>query len=331
MNMDLRSNPFNDAWAAFSDNKEPWRRILVDSIGEIKVFGTLSSPDNSEAVLVTSPVLCSYSGDLPSGKGFNVSLCELDGTNHLLIAKNSGADISLFSTMVFDVFSSLKTPSVLPESALIDRMMIRIKSWQEFMRKGSSKLSKEYELGLIGELQCIIDMIRLVSNAEDVICHWVGPFRGVQDFIFDMGAVEVKTTSSAESFHAKINSLEQLDEFFISPIYLFGYRIQERSNGLTLNDFVDSVRELLMSDQGSLNKFNSSVIAAGYLDEHKNEYKRQFERVEVLIWKMGPEFPKLSSTNTHSAVVKATYSIDLNQITHDETLIDEVLATLGVK
>ena len=174
-------------------------------------------------------------------------------------------------------------------------------------------------------------MIKLGANIEDVIYHWVGPFRGVQDFVFDLGAVEVKTSSLPESFHAKINSLEQLDEFYISPIYLFAYRIQERSNGLTLNNFVDNVRKLLISDQPSLNKFNSSVIAAGYLDEHKNEYKRRFEKTEVLIWKVGPEFPKLTSTNSHSAVVRAKYSLDLNKISSDETLIDDVLVTLGVK
>ena len=329
--MDPQSNPFQDAWAAFSDKSEPWRRILIESVGEIKIFGTLASPNNNEAVLITSPSLSSYAEKLPSGQGFEVKLYELDGVKNLLIEKKNGADLSLFSTMVFDVFSSLKSPKLLPESALIDRMMLRIKSWQEFMKKGSKKLSYEHELGLIGELQCIQDMFLLGSRKEDVISHWVGPYRGVQDFIFDVGALEVKTTVSPEAFKAKINSLEQLDDFFISPIFLFGYRFQQSPKGLTLNDFVDGVRKIISVDESSLNKFNSSLIAAGYLSEHRKDYTRQFKYVERLIWNIDSEFPKLTSTNTHPAVVRATYSIDLIQVVHNDIVLDDVLVKLGVK
>ena len=331
MNMDPQSNPFEDAWAAFSDKGDPWRRILIESIGEIKVFGTLASPNNNESVLISSPSLSSYAEKLPSGQGFDVILHELSGVKHLLIEKKNGADLSLFTAMVFDVFSTLKSPKLMPESALIDRMMLRIKSWQEFMKKGSKKLSNEQELGLIGELQCIQDMIRLGSCAEDVINHWTGPFRGVQDFIFDIGAVEVKTTASPEAFKAVIHSLEQLDDFFISPIFLFGYRVQESAKGRTLNDFVSGVREILTYDESSLNKFNSSLIASGYLGEHKKEYKKQFKRIELLIWKIDSDFPKLSSNNTDPAIVKARYTIDLNQIPRGDVVLDDVLTTLGVK
>jgi hypothetical protein len=297
----------------------------------MKIYGTLANAGSNEAVLIASPTLADYPDALPSGKGFNVRLHLLDEVTYLLIEKKNGADVSLFSAMIFDVFSSLKSPDLLPERALVDRMMLRVKAWQEFMKKGSARLSTEYELGLIGELQCISDMLLLGSNAEEIVNRWLGPFRGVQDFIFEIGAIEVKSTASPDSFVSKINSLEQLDEFLISPLYLLGYRLRETSNGATLNDNVETVRKLLANDEAILNKFNSSILASGYLDQHKPEYITKYEKVELLIWKIGPEFPKISSTNTHSSVVKATYSIDLNQIPRDDIIIDRMLVSLGVK
>jgi hypothetical protein len=249
---------------------------------------------------------------------------------NLLIEKKSGADLSLFSTMVLDVCLSLHSCSSLPEAVLINQMMLRIKSWQDFMERGTTKLSPQSELGLIGELSCIKDMINLGGDCELIIEKWVGPLRAVQDFMFDVGVIEVKTTTSPDFFDAKINSLDQLDETIVSPLFLLGYRLVESTDGVSINDYVNKNRGLLINFPEFLHKFNSRLVAAGYLDNHSAQYTRKFVCQELLIWEVDSVFPKLSKSNTPQAIFKANYRIHLEEIPRSDIHLSDILVRLGV-
>ena len=87
----------------------------------------------------------------------------------------------------------------------------RYAAWLKLLQhKNSALLGVAAQKGLIGELLYLKDRIERGMPVADALAGWVGPEGADQDFVYEDGWHEIKTTG-AESAKVTISSAEQLD------------------------------------------------------------------------------------------------------------------------
>jgi hypothetical protein len=79
----------------------------------------------------------------------------LANINGLQSFRQSAGNLELFATVVTDVCGLIDSSDSYPEELLYQRLLGRVRGWQEFMRRGREGLSVEAELGLVGEI-CLL-------------------------------------------------------------------------------------------------------------------------------------------------------------------------------
>lgn len=334
--MARQNNELLLAWSSISneESKPGWRAISLASAGKLKLRAGRRFPENAEAVMIGFPTKrLGEAEKLPEGQGFAVERAELEDKDHLWLAltRKSGGSAEIFSTMVCDVIEALDGAVAIgaDESKLMRVFIGRVASWQEFMRRGTQTLSSESEIGLIGELLILKEIIDAGVSSFVAIESWIGPIDGVQDFEIGTGALEVKSTISASSFLAKIGSLEQLDDSFRQPLFLVGVRLTQSLNGQNLPELVKAIRGKLDSNSEPDGLFTDRLISGGYHDYHAERYTRRFELREIILLEVSSKFPRLISGNVSLGVIKATYEIDIEKVPSVNLHLTDVLKILG--
>ena len=334
--MARQSNELLLAWSSMSREElgTGWQAISLVSAGQLKLMAGRRFPENAEAVLVGFPSK-SLGGPekLPEGQGFAVERVDLEDTEHLWLAltRKSGGIEEFFKIMVNDVIGALDLAAVYgaDETKLMKTFIGRVSSWQEFMRKGTHSLSPESEIGLIGELVVLQEIINAGVYSVVAIESWVGPLDGVQDFEIGTGTLEVKSTVSTSGFLAKIGSLNQLDDSFRQPLFIAGIRLVQTANGQTLPDIIRKIRCELENRSESDGLLTDRLLAGGYIDAHAEHYTRKFNLAEMLLLEVSNTFPRLISGNVPLGIIKALYEIDIEKVEGENLCMAEVLMKLG--
>lgn len=304
-------------WASLRSSADTsgWRGMPLVALGACDVRSALHFPGGEEALLVGFSGQATPSASLlPQGVGFAVERVdqEDDGKAWLALTRNIHASLELFETMVGDIVSALADARTTDETRLMAVFLGRIRAWQEFMRKGSQGLGQEAEVGLVGELVVLCEILSAGVPAEVALAGWIGPLDGPQDFHLGAGALEVKATVSASSFLARFGSLQQLDDSHRSPIHVAAVRLRASEAGRNLPAFVDATRRVAATDPEAQRLLEERLLAAGYRDVQADRYFRRFVVVECRTIEVGMEFPRLTAGTVPSGLVWATYEVNLD-------------------
>ena len=332
-----QSNELFLAWSSLigSEHNEGWRTISLEPCGPLEVKAGRRTPENLETVLIKFPSSSFLPQQkFPEGVGFSIEIIELDSDNHswLTLSRKSAGSIELFTSMVCDVLGALDGISVtcLDQPRLAQHCLNRISAWQEFMKKGVQGLTPEEEVGLIGELHVFAKLISEKLPLSILAEGWLGPVDGQQDFVIGTGAIEVKTTLSSTGFLAKVGSLEQLDDGLRAPLFVAGIRLVQSKSGQGLSGLVHTIFKFLDVDVGAKILFSERLLAAGYFEAHSSRYTRGFDVSEFKLFKVDEGFPRLIHGNVPLGVKKASYEIDLDQLSVNGPQLPEVLLELGI-
>ncbi len=332
-----QSNELILAWSSLIgvEPNEGWRTISLEPCGPLEVKAGRRTPENLETVLIkfhSSSFLPQQK--FPDGVGFSIEIIELDSDNQswLTLSRKSAGSIELFTLMVCDVLGALDGVSVtcLDEPRLAQHCLNRVSAWQDFMKKGVQGLTPEEEVGLVGELHVFAKLISENLSPRMLAEGWLGPINGPQDFVIGTGAIEVKTTLSSTGFIAKVGSLEQLDDGLRAPLFVAGLRLAQSKSGQRLSAVVNTIFKLLDADVGAKILFSERLLAAGYFEAHSSRYTREFDVSEFKFFKVDEGFPRLIHGNVPLGVKKASYEIDLDQLSINGTPLHEVLLELGI-
>jgi hypothetical protein len=318
----------NIAWKALSsqpDNVE-WAMIPIMQPGVFTAHAARRFPGDLEALAIDFPGSnISYSRRLPEGGGFEVvrpstSGIADNGSAIALVRHPTGA-LEIFTVMATDILTLLDRNRELPASILVNRFLERVVAWQLFMQPPrNGPLSIEAQTGLFGELVFLDKLLHRGMPCQLAVDAWDGPLRGAQDYRVNGGGVEVKTSTATEGFVAKIQSLEQLDDGDISPIFLVALRLGETTAGFALPELVRVLRSRMLAD-GIRSMFDRKLMAAGYHDDHAESYDRCLTVTETRIYKVGLGFPRLFRGNIAHAIRRASYEIDIDGL--DVNLVTE--------
>lgn len=330
------NNEFLMAWSSLSGagQNDGWQTISIAPAGPLELRAGRSAPDNAEAMLVGFPVSTSALQEkLPEGQGFVVQRVKSPDNDMLWLAltRKAAGSQELFTDMVCNVSGALDDAvAASADFAKLLRTFIgRVGAWQEFMRRGSQVLGAEAEIGLVGEIATLLDVIQAGVSASIAVEGWLGPLDGVQDFELGIGALEVKSTLSSKGFNAYIGSLEQLDNSVRQPLFVVGKRLHQVAEGLGLPDLVAATRLAIRDDPAAVSALADRLIAAGYFDAHADRYSRRFTVVNTLVLEVSEEFPRLTIGRVPIGVTKAAYNIDLDMVPGNRVDVAIALGKMG--
>lgn len=326
------------AWRALSrdSSSEGWSTIDVGDGLSIPARAGRHFPGNEEALLFSfSAELIPSADRMPSGKGFIVGGAQLSpgevaGRSWLAIRRMQSGSPDLFSRMAADLLDVLGRLEGASEPLLVKTLMQRVRAWQDFMSRSSmEKLSNEEEIGLVGELQLLRELLQSGAEPALVVNAWQGPLDGIHDFLSSTSAIEVKATLASGGFKVRISSLEQLDSLVFENIHLFAVRLVLDEKGMTLPEYISSVYDLV--GPSDIPDLESRILAAGFRFGTEDLYTRKFSVEERLMFGVGPDFPRLSRANVPVQVIEANYVLDIDQMRNTAVDIGGVIEKFGVQ
>ncbi len=313
---------FLTAWRALQgfDTSDGWRTIPVSTNLPLRIRAGRRFPDNEESVLFAFPSYClPKEFQLPQGGGFRTSQVELEGESAdlvwLALSRLQSGNLDLFQTMVGDIFTTLESISGTNEKLLFRSLISRIISWQDFMERGRlSGLSLEAEIGLVGEISILRELIKIGVPVESAADSWQGPLNGVWDFETKRGAIEVKSTLSTNGFPVIIGSLEQLDNSHVSSLVLAGVRLTINNSGTTLPELVSDLRNDLVGNPATVATITQKLLLAGFSDLYAGHYVNRFLLLSKYYFVIDENFPRLTRASVPSEITNVSYTLDLDKI-----------------
>jgi hypothetical protein len=321
------------AWSSLSgaSGQDGWRAIPIVSPMGCDLRAGRRSPDNEEAILAGFAATSIPAAEkMPDGQGFTVERVDLgDGKSWLALTRKSPGSAELFLAMACDVIGAVESDGTSDSTRLARAFLGRVRAWQEFMRKGAQALSPEEEIGLVGELAVLREIIEAGMPVDLAVGSWVGPNDANQDFEIGTGAIEVKSTISPLGFPARISSLAQLDDSVRQPLFVVGVRLAQSVAGQSLPELVASIRQTVSASQEAARLFNDKVIAAGYLSAHEGSYPRKFVATPPRVVEVKDGFPRLTRGTVPSGITDAKYSLDLEAPLRSGIGVELALKKLG--
>lgn len=324
------------SWRALAgmDQTAGWRIVSIFASRAAQVHVGRRFPGNEEALLVYFPGLEGTGLEsFPHGNGFDVSKVD-PGTGGpqgywLAVQRLPEGDLKLFATMAADLASLVET-SNLDALALLRHLVSRISAWQEFMgRGGAGALGPEPELGMVGELEVLSALLDRGVAPHTAVGAWQGPLDGVQDFVFGVSALEVKSTVSSTGFTIKIGSLEQLDDSLARPLVLVANKYSLDETGATLVERVHALRGFMAEYADARAEFENRLLRGGVLDEHASQYTRRFRLESSEAFVVADEFPRLARSAVPPAIKSARYEIELSSVRDKRIKLGDAFALIG--
>jgi hypothetical protein len=173
-------------------------------------------------------------------------------------------------------------------------------------------ISEQKLVGLIGELLMLEEL--LGNQAPSNLNYWLGPFGGVQDFVTQGVAIEVKSTLVREGTIVGISSVDQLEPPPGRDIYLAYYRLDNDPSGFSLDDVVKRLLELGASRETLTVGLDRNGIDLQQLSVYSG---RRYRLTETRLYDAaGTCFPRITrgsfvDGDTPAGTLRLSYSIDL--------------------
>ena len=197
-------------------------------------------------------------------------------------------------------------------------IVVRFHQWKKmFVSSKKDFLNENQIMGLIGELLFLKEQLIHRIGDHEALRSWSGQELTHKDFSYNNTWTEVKTIRrNAES--VKISSLEQLDSETDGELTVYALeKMSSEYNGINLNKLVIETRNIF-TDSDDRDLFMSKVTLQGY--EYHNYYDDfVYEKIYRKNYRVTDDFPKLTHENVPESVVRATYDIQLNEISAFET------------
>ena len=332
-----REIDLTSAWRALDGHSSGagWKVIEIFSSGNCCVKAGRRGVTNEEGLLIgVRGSILATKAQLPRGQGFSLVTTELLGSapdlNWFALMRHEHGAPELFTKVAVDLVALLECVSTEEGSRVYGAMVSRMVAWQSFMRRErDGALSTEEEIGLIGELIVLSNLIQDGVPPLAAVESWVGPSAGLHDFEIGSGAIEAKTTLSSSRHLARISNLDQMDDTTHRPLYLATIRLVQLESGSTLPEMLHNMRGILI-DSGAYSLFSTKLVSVGYSGSFAAEYTRRFSCLELAYRLVTSETPRLTRASVPSAVIEASYTLDLDAYAVSGSSYASISNELGV-
>lgn len=254
--------------------------------------------------------------------GINVKIEHHPNGDQRLVCRLTSTDTELeekFSTVAKDIAFHC---SGYKGAQLFLKTQERIKSWANFLKPSRSGLSHSEFVGFFGELYILAHHISIALSPEESIRAWIGPEGKKQDFVLGEWALEVKTTISGDQQTIKMSSLDQLDRV-TTKLYLVRVIAAPATSGdgLTLGDLYRRCLESVQHDAVIEGLFLQKASSL-YGKASESQIDEQFKIVNVSLFDVVDDFPRLTRSEVPSSICEAIYEISVGAIAGYEVTSD---------
>lgn len=156
-----------------------------------------------------------------------------------------------------------------------DAFLNTLDSWDSCFRNKREGLSRAAQIGLYGELYFLLKRVfKNTQTTSYALKSWRGHKRKHQDFEFNNGNIEVKSTTKKEHRTVTINSEKQLDPRGLKNLNLYVLSLKEiNGDENTLPRIVNDIYLYLEKSHNADKRiFKNFLLQAGYFDEHSDRY-----------------------------------------------------------
>ncbi len=289
------------------------RRIMPE--GQRNLFLGLEMPSGNRMLIIrVATGSLPEQQSLPASHGVTVRIerqSDQSGEAEVEVILTDAQHQDIFDLLVRDLIEATEQPQ--NERAGISRMLSRLSDWQQLLQRLSARgLSSEQQRGLWGELWFLKTVIAPVLGLSEAIRSWTGPMGTDQDFQLGTVCIEVKTSTAHILDRVPISSERQLETPDDVALVLVGLSLDARlEHGTTLSSLVRKIREDA-DGIGCSALLDSRLEQYGYHVADASLYEvngysvRSFEPFRV-----GPEFPKLTSCNLPTGLNDIRYRVSL--------------------
>ncbi|MDU2066483.1 MAG: PD-(D/E)XK motif protein [Sporomusaceae bacterium] len=249
----------------------------------------------------------------PHWKGIEIGIATLPeyGNNLgkcIFLKQSEQSEDYIFKIIVEDLRVSIEHLRNL--KSIVECFSSVLTKWRNFfLIEKDIQLSKERELGLLGELSLLKQLISVYGEAA--VSFWSGCNDETHDFYIKGSAIEVKATAQKAPYKANISSEYQLDtQDVLNDLYLQFYVFRKsESDGFTLPKMVHDIELLLVSDTTYLQQFYKKLERYGYLSACAELYQTGYFVREDGLYKVGTDFPRIERSKLETGLSNITYSI----------------------
>jgi hypothetical protein len=270
------------------------QRLLLIPLADGEV-ATLD--DESRGVVLRSRDLV----DAGATRRFQTITCELPELN------------SAFETFCDEVLQALDDQPEAPAQRCLDVLG----RWRDLLGpRSSNMLGRNALSGLLAELH-MLERIAAASDPHTCLALWTGPGGSRFDFMGHASAVEVKATTSRDTFTVGIHGLLQLDPPSGTKLHLYAEQMElVPVDGDSVPDALDRLAATGVPRQALL----STVALLGILPVDLESYRAvRFRTLAVRAFLVERGFPRLVASELADAsmadrVIKVSYTIDLSDV-----------------
>jgi Putative PD-(D/E)XK family member, (DUF4420) len=288
-----------------------WRGISLSVQAPVRFLAGIREPDGHIALLLEAPLSAAPRSVLRiNADGVTLSDQRAHGESIVRIA------VTLERESLRDVFEVLATdivevvrPTTTPSQA-ISAAVSRLEAWQAFLRSGGRGLSREEQIGLLGEL-AVLRLVAAEIGYDHAVGAWIGPLDGIHDFNRSGIAIEVKGVAGVGSL-LRISHLDQLETRGLSALVIARPRFREGPEGSSLSDVIQSIREEIdRSAPNARTGFDDRLLRARFLDVDRQQHDSiTYLLHSVYGFEVREGFPRLTTSSVPAEIVDAAYSLD---------------------
>lgn len=318
------------------ENKEnPWSSLLRPVAGEIgsrrvnaeSAHGLYFAQDHAQkymfAFTLTKPPATQEGVPL---NGISIFHTQVHKSPAIVLSLKDNKDWPIFLKICLDLYDITEQEKT--EKKAVDAFYNRLRYWQYFLKRNTEDtLSKEEQLGLIGELLILEKYVLSNHKALDAVNFWTGAEDDVQDFSIGKNRIEVKASASPSKNEVFISSLEQLYNkecpIYLTVVYL-GQAAADAENAISLFSLAERIAGYVKEQNVSAYEaFIQKLSMRGlFLDGSYND--SFYLPSSVKAYSIRDEFPRITPPDVRHGISKAKYSINLTFCADYEVPIDAV-------
>ena len=288
-----------------------WRGIALSVQAPVRLIAGIREPDGRIALLLEAPIAAAPRLPLRL-RADGVSLADQrrpdEGIYRLAITLEHEGLRDIFEVLAADIVDIVK-PTATPIKAIAEAAR-RLEAWQACLRSRRQGLSREEQIGLMGEL-AVLRFLAAEIGYPLAIDSWKGPLDGIHDFSHLGISIEVKTALGTNSL-IHVSHLAQLEGSALDTLVIARLRFREGPDGNSISDVAQQIRgQLEQMAPLARSNFDEKLLRVGYLDVDRDAYDTiRFVPVDLYGFNVCDGFPRLTSSFVPQGIVDGSYTID---------------------
>lgn len=304
----------NDKWseaALASRSGHEWRGVALSIAAPVRLLAAVREPDERRALLIETSMNAAPSTRVRfEAQGVSLVEYRRPSENIFRIA------VTLERKELKDIFEALCADVAVVVSVAATASLVlaaltkRLEAWQACLRVRKGALSRDAQIGLLGELAVLTRFASVVGYSAAVEA-WKGPLDGIHDFVAAGAAVEVKSVLGIGS-HLHISHFDQLESSGLSSLTIARVRFREAHDGRSLPTYIQTTRRAISdASPATVPEFENKLLRAEYLDIDEPFYGDVgFVEDQLYCYAIRAEFPRITRKSLPPAVVDGTYTLD---------------------